>query len=321
MAKQLTTVSAEDFLNRLAIFKVNMDVCQINKDSLTVKKLEQERKEKIDPHKDVKLKNLTQINKNSASPTTVSFGDLVAGVIGVDNDLPVSIKMFRDVSNEHDLDFYPTQGLRYEAEVYKQIYEDIIVKNRSPNFVSFIAFGCCKLEGKCMLITERVGNGAWFGLNKLFPVQTLFQLFPRLNDLNRAQVLFQIIYSIGVLNKLKIVHNDLHTVNILVVDFGDYRIPLSFTVNGKRYVMKTRYVPYIFDWDRGYSEKLGPNRFVDSEKIVFNTFDEHRDLYTVFCCLDWDTPAMNTYKNTDTYRYKENNEAIMTLSKREVDAI
>jgi serine/threonine protein kinase len=217
--------------------------------------------------------NLKCIDNNTASSAGVSFADLV--ISGYDRRLPVAIKMWSKDSSH-------ATALEYEAEVYKVI-DQILVKKYSPNFIRFIGYGCCQKENICLLLTERAGNGAMFGRFKDFPVRTLHEISLALQPDELEKIIFQIVFSLEVLNRFKINHNDLHTNNILVVDFIK-PITMVFETN-VRYLIKTRYVPYIYDWDNSYSFLCGPNPALKNHQFLFNTNDSRRDLYTVMCYL------------------------------------
>ena len=309
-----TSVSAMDFLNRLIAFDVVIDVCTINKQAVSVQRFDK-----------IGMKDVQEQKKDSTSPTVIYFAQLVSGMVGIGLELPVVVKLFRNITDKNDPLYYQTEGLRYEYKVYRQILTDIVQKNYSPNFVPFVAYGCCKKDNVCLLITERVGNGAYFGLNKMFPVYTLHSIFTDLSNRDQAKILFQIIYSVQLLTMLKIVHNDLHANNILVVDFGR-KIRMKFTVGVKSFVINTQYVPYLYDWDTAYSQTLGPNeKLLVMGGLITNTFDSYRDLYTVFCNLNFVSKhvpkTVETYSKTDLMKLKEGNIPPIILSKREVVVI
>ena len=310
MSNSFTTITVQHFINMLKVFSVDFDVCDINKKSSIAEN-----------YKRIRLKNPRIQDKNSSSPTTIQFGELVAGIVGQRMELPVAMKIFRNIDSPQ------ISGLKYEAKVYKQIFEDIIEQKYSPNFISYVGFGCCEKENSCLLITETAGNGAQFSKPQLFPVYTLYNLYPSINDREKAKTLLQIIYSIELLNILRIVHNDLHINNILVADFGEEnKIPMIFMAKGKIFQINARFVPYLFDWDRSYSEKLGPNPRIEEEKSGFitNEFNPYRDLYTVFCnltILSTGPSFISRYTGNEITKKKETGQSVMILSKREVDKI
>ncbi len=102
------------------------------------------------------------------------------------------------------------------------------------------------------------------------------------------KVLFQIIYAIYVMGQFRLMHNDLHGSNILVVKLSQKR-KMSFTIGGRIFLINTRYIPYIFDWDRAYAEELGANPQLDKERClgsgVCNRFRSTFDLYKMLCSI------------------------------------
>jgi len=281
----LTLTTAYLLLKNIAENKIDFDVCNISPDSHSIVKL---------------MSKAESIEKTSSSPSEVLFGKLIADTIDQTFELPVSIKIFLNNDNPDVL------GLKYEAQVYYEILNEIINKNYSPNFVSFVGYGCCSASsienivnpgnvnlkkfaqnGACITITEKVGNGTYFGLPGMYPVSTLHEIISRITSTDKAQIMFQIIYALEVLQRYKIVHNDLHTNNILVVHFPD-PIRMSFQVGERYFVINTKYVPYLFDWDLSYAESLGDNQKLvgNFEAMnIRNKFDQKTDLYTLFCTI------------------------------------
>lgn len=312
MNNSFTAITALDFLKQLAEEKVEINVCHINKKSADNLGLNQ-----------LGVRNFKELYKQSSSPTQIFFGELVSGALRNDLELPVSFKIFRNITDENNESFYDIQGLKYEARLYKQIMDDIIDKNLSPNFVSYVAFGCCEVPNACFLITEKVGSGAYFGQPKLFPVYTLSSVFDRMTSADQSKVLFQIIYALALLNIFKIVHNDLHTGNVLVMIL-DAPVKLKFIVKEISYLIETKYIPYLYDWDLSYSEQLGENEKLHSlqEFNITNTLDSYRDLYTLFCYLFTRSaripPSVKIYSSSHTLRTKENKSLKMHINYKEM---
>ena len=268
MAQSFTLQTAQQFINELAEHKAEINVCTVNKNSSPVKLID--------------VKNMA--NKKSASPADIQYATLVAELIKGRFELPITIKVF--IENIVDPDIV---GLHYETDMYKFVMKNILEPRYSPNFVSFVASGCCS-GSRCYLMTEKVGSGLQFGKNKLFPVKSLSELYPVLKLKEKYQILFQVIYSLEVMAKFKMTHNDLHANNILVMIL-DEAVVLQYTVDTKTFTVKTKFIPYIFDWDHGFVEFLGPNGKIDSsfsnDFNVDNSFDSIRDIYTLFCYLEY----------------------------------
>jgi serine/threonine protein kinase len=287
-----------------------------------------------------------KISKNSASNTEVAFGMLALKSIGEGNlTIPVSAKVFIN-EQKGDENYLHIQGLRYEATLYKQITEEIIKPNLSPNFSSYLGFACCRelkninngtydnqpnirsLQmilkgtqgemGMCVLITERVGNGSYFGYNELLPVYTLHDVFNDLNTHDKHCVMFQVLYGLELMQRFGIMHNDLHSRNILVMELPE-PVSMGFSISTKDFKIVTKYIPYIFDWDRGYSERIGNNDLVFEYEDVgsYNRMSERADLYTLLCTLSF--PEF-LYPVNGAIAFKEKEEHI-PITKKEVDII
>ena len=271
--QKLTTVSVIDFLYQVAKNKATFDVCYLNENSPIF----------------VWLKDKENFRKVSASPSDIQFGKLVLNALEEtepDKQLPISMKIFKTPIPD-DPQYENLLGLQYEAKMYRLILEKIVLAGYSPNFISFVGYGCCN-NGKCILITERAGNGTQFGLRGMYPVSTLKDVLS--SDITRTEfktILFQIMYNLQLLNMLRIMHGDMHFGNILVVNYGE-KITLNYIVDRKSFVVKTKYIVYFFDWDLSYTEELG-----DNPKISFlkqfnmkNEFNPYYDIYTVLCSLE-----------------------------------
>jgi serine/threonine protein kinase len=286
MASRDVQLKAYDLLRIMSENKVQLDVCDIRNTS-----------------KPFYLKEKLQVKpKTSASPSEVFYNILE----GKDGQIPASVKMFFNVTKNQTPAIHrefsgSIGGLLYEAEMYKKVLQ--IAWSYSPNFVSFLGFGCCKLSNiktytdsaswdvlqtkmkdyyqdllpfrisrdlkidqnteTCLLVTEKAGNGAYFGQPDA-SVTDLTSVWKELPEPDRHVVLFQIIYSLEVMSRFKIMHNDFHPGNILLARFSK-PIVFTFIVGKKMFRINTVYVPYFFDWDFGYTASLGPNPKIDDE--------------------------------------------------------
>ena len=267
-------------------------------------------------------KNLKLTKKYSASPSEVIFADMILSALNPDAKFPVSIKIFMKrsaITADIDSDL---GGLIYESGVYEYILKHIIAPNLSPNFVSFVGFGCCngnfinknnieypsygnsqedkqalyntkkmlenmRLRGECILITERAGEGSYFGQPGMHPVSTLSETMKIINNTIDSQcVLFQIFYALQLLAINKITHYDMHTNNILVMKLQK-PVTMGFKIENRFYMVKTSYIPYLFDWDFSYCEELGNNPKLKGMEFINaqNTFNPYFDVYTLLCTL------------------------------------
>jgi hypothetical protein len=178
-----------------------------------------------------------------------------------------------------------------------------------------------------ILITERAGNGARFGRGMAPIVNTLTVTADILRNLHETrqitgeeyerfwdEIVFQLVWSIAALVSNEITHNDLHSNNILVALFDEpieleYRF-LQGTVE-KRFTLRTKFVPYIFDLDYAQARTL----FGDNSKLynypALNalSFSPTRDLYTLFCSIGWAGRIARTYY-TQLTRMSESEERI-----------
>jgi hypothetical protein len=277
------------------------------------------------------------LEKKSSSDSQSFFGDIKIRIDDSKYTIPVALKMFLHLKgfplNVQKSILTNFESLQYEAEVYKFIFDNIIAKNYSPNFISYIGYGCCSydnvnefirsdplkqaigflietidkktgtvnnfnLENKiCMLITEKAGIGKQFKTEDATNVDSLYYFWKEISYNSKLKILFQIIYSVACMNLFRINHNDFHTENILVAKFKN-PILLSFNVEGEIFQFETRYIPYLFDWDFAYTSLLGREntKIIEFNDInIFHNFHPCKDLYTLFCYLKFKDPIANEY--------------------------
>ena len=264
--------------------------------------------------------------------------------------IPVALKMWLNIPENiakraHDIQdiVKDTYGLDYEVKVYRQIINKILTENYSPNFISYVGYGNCSMYNKnnelhisSFLSGAQVNNikkgfdnayipGIWknrdVGVSMLLlekveargPTMTLHSFIRNMDEKTEQteypKVLFQIVYSLAVMAKFKLVHNDLHSDNILVVDHID-PVASVFKVGKHKFLIKSRYVPYIFDWDFAYSPLLGDNGKIKDDEYycgklnLCNSFDPRFDIYTLFCIIQFRDIVSKTY-DVQTTRTKE----------------
>jgi len=275
--------SVIDFFRAMKTGKFTFDLCDVSK------------------AKGFMLEKTNLQGKDSSSPSRNAFTNIALSALG-NKKLPIALKIFEDKKDDQDI-----LGLKYEMKIYKRIIENIILKNQSPNFVAYIASACCrkdtglykklaedlKYNNYCVLATEKVGNGSYFGFEGEYPVNTLAKIYPELDGINRIYVMLQICYSLELVQRYRIVHNDFHAGNVLVMTLPEI-VTMGFDVDGEKYKIRTRYIPYLFDWDLGYCELFGPNPKIEDEfyhKInIYNRFNKKIDFYMLLCTLKLQLP-------------------------------
>jgi len=100
-------------------------------------------------------------------------------------------------------------------------------------------------------------------------------------------VLFQISAACYTMSLCKLVHNDLHSSNIFIRDLGK-ETEFMYIINGYKIVIKTRFQPLIYDFDRGYTTKFGTNSLLNNlcnKYSQCNMFVENKDIIKVLCYI------------------------------------
>ena len=209
------------------------------------------------------------------------------------------------------------EGLDYEKNLYEFITKNIILKGLSNAFIPFIASGSCLVSD----IYDKIAVSKKLNITQkhaLLQKLKFFQFFPELKlnliatgsfsssklmDLydflqddkikfstsDIASIILQVLQALFVMEKFKIMHNDLHLGNIFLEMLDEPRkisIPLS---DKARIEFPSKYVVKIFDWDRAWCKKLGPNPMLETESYlsvdVTQKFRQNQDYYQFICGL------------------------------------
>jgi len=79
--------------------------------------------------------------------------------------------------------------------------------------------------------------------------------------------LFQIAIACYALHLSQAAHNDLHSGNIYIKTVDPVK-PVMYKVDDRVYGFEPKYVPYLFDFDRGYIKSIGENAINNGEHCV-----------------------------------------------------
>lgn len=279
-----------------------------------------------------------QNSENTASPTTILFTNFmnetqrrrIPAVIKITMNADKMHDKLYSIENVYNEVITPYLGLAYETKVYKNIVPKML--KFSPNFVPYITSGTCSVGD---IINLDPSQTVMTNLYELYGyrnitmntkmdllvtgrppgnVYTLDHIFDELSAPDKLNILFQIIFSLVVMNRFRLVHNDLHADNILVSKLSR-PITLYYKYKQKIFKITTQYVPYIFDWDRAFSDLLGPNKLLDKTYCdmvnTCNRFSSKFDLDTLLCLLDYPEPFTQIFRKD---RLKSN-----ILNKRRIE--
>ena len=242
----------------------------------------------------VQRKDDTEFNKVSSSKTVIMFSKLWNASENTTSGIASKIfwklkpEYFRSPINP-DIDHIiaETESIKYEAQIYRYITENIISTNVCPNFIGYMGYAEC-LVGQAglpqfvtnkmvaianadnlgrFLVNESVQASMEIGILLTYKPPNIEIYYQKLRwflvnneekeffKYFRDQVLFQIFYALFVMEKYKIMHNDLHINNIFIETLHQ---PTTITYRLGEYAFPiiTKYIVYIYDWDRGYCEEL-----------------------------------------------------------------
>lgn len=111
-------------------------------------------------------------------------------------------------------------------------------------------------------------------------------------------IIFQICVGCYAMSLSKLVHNDLHHDNIFIKDLGE-SVYMNYIINGKSMLIKTRYQPLIYDFDRSYSEMYGENELLNGYFYDLhsqcNIFIENKDIIKILCYLYRDVESVQSH--------------------------
>lgn len=118
----------------------------------------------------------------------------------------------------------------------------------------------------------------------------------KLKKINISNILFQALVACYTLSLSKIAHNDLHSGNIIVKKLKS-PVNIVYIINDEPFIIRTYYRVYLFDWDRGYCERLGENKsigFLYEEFSQINKIIENKDILKLMC---------HVYKHDNDIKY------------------
>ena len=101
------------------------------------------------------------------------------------------------------------------------------------------------------------------------------------------ETLFQMAAGCYAMSLSKTVHNDLHIGNLFIEDLGK-KVSSLYIIDGKSYLLNSRYKILIYDFDRGYTTRFGNNKILSSyvcDAGQCNEFVENKDIFKSICYI------------------------------------
>ena len=268
--------------------------------------------------------NDTEFAKTSISKSVVMFSNLWNA--SENTSIGVASKIFFDLKSEDFIDanipkihkiISENEAIKYEAYMYRYLTAAVISKNVCHNFIGYIGYAEClfqtinlpefaktqlenlfrtfNFEEKEFKDYDNFRNNVKCGVLLTYRppnTQALSEITRNLYELPEHEytphinsMLFQIFYALYVLENLKIMHNDLHKKNILIETLSEPTL-LTYKLDKYVFVINTKYIVYIYDWDRGYCEKLNKNPILNLSCSFYNScnfFVKNKDLYSFLC--------------------------------------
>lgn len=257
----------------------------------------------------VKSKKLLKQTKDSFSPSLKLHLDLE------NIEEKVFVKVFVNSSSyvvlNKDNEYHDAlPGLEYELNFYKNIIKKIQEKNICPHFAKYLGSGSNITEkniyNKLKImdihieeVMEQPINYSWtYDLLALERFNKDFRSFKdiltylrEINVIGNSfwQIMFQVLISLYVLEQTKTVHNDIQNLANICVEVLDEPRTVVYELNHKIYVIKSKFVVYLVDFDRAYCEELGNNNMLvgdlPTEYMQSNKFIKNKDIYQLFAVI------------------------------------
>lgn len=231
------------------------------------------------------------------------------------------------------------EALNYEIKVYEEIRAQILEPRVSPSFVLLYGHGTdCALNNVVDILNNNsphipfenfvrnimytleskpgrpsVNKGPGLPYNKAFGNlqynimmnesskgdEKFSDWFKGRSDTKELwRVIFQVAIACYAMFCARLAHNDLHSGNIFIKDLGKEEMFL-YRINGVDWVIKSRYLPKLYDFDRsykkGYINKLNEGYFCDVASNC-NAIVEQRDFIKIMCYVCNNLNATTTNK-------------------------
>jgi hypothetical protein len=205
------------------------------------------------------------------------------------------------------------ESLEYEMKVYRDIIVPLLNRNICPNFVRFITGGegCClldmsylakrDLENEAMNLRHIVDDGIvgvekWdfnFFMTETMSGTTLTDVLTKETRPNVIeQIIFQVLAGCYAAAISRVTINDMHSGNIFIEEMP--RTSMTYNYAGNSYTFSTSHRVRIYDFDRAYAKRLGPNKNLEEKFCEYGQCSEwipNKDVYKLMCLVYKMIPA------------------------------
>lgn len=216
---------------------------------------------------------------------------------------PVAVKFWRDI-----------KSLDYERDIYRCIVTTLKNNHCGYNLVDYVASGKCALRDLAPKTVDpqafrqyiKEASVAARGASMNTKVNVLITSRPPspipselaswtlgkgmvnidMDEHDVYAIVFQVLFMLNVFQSIRLMHHDMHIKNILLEVRGQ-PVTLVFETEDQLYLVRTRYIPRIFDWDFGFHYLLGANpRLAERCPRTYqcNFFQERMDML-IFVCM------------------------------------
>ena len=128
-------------------------------------------------------------------------------------------------------------------------------------------------------------------------------------------ILFQICYGCYCMSLSRMNHNDLHSQNVYIEDLGK-NIEIIYIINKVPIIINSRYKVKIYDFDRGFVERLGNNMINEyncGSVSQCNEFFENKDIIKILCYVNRILHSGSLKQNNLLNLFSNNREKIREL--------
>jgi serine/threonine protein kinase len=240
----------------------------------------------------------------------------------------VFLKVGADLTQTKDNSTY------IERNVYRYLSTYLLAQNRTPNLIRYVfSFECedvpsllSSLPGSTIRqVQERIKQIEDSNITKISKLNfTVLELGkgmelskpkPDLGLLDRGglsqddflAIMIQVCYTLAEMDMAEVRHNDLHLGNIWIDILPSPRRMIFMPFDGQYFVLETRYIPKIYDFDRsGFTIRGAPKNWVlEADWCPLIGVCENKnpgfDLFTVCALLDQNyrsIPWISSFVNT-----------------------
>tara|TARA_R100000750_G_scaffold62841_2_gene58464 strand:+ start:1786 stop:2616 length:831 start_codon:yes stop_codon:yes gene_type:complete len=225
---------------------------------------------------DQSLQNCTYINNLKLLDDEVFITLNIIGVLGIGN-YSIVYKLLLD-DNVYALRISTASHRHFEGELnISCMINDLRVYTNSLQSVRYFAYFNNNIKSMLYYYLKRYGDGHIHGVlehgGEYFALVTdIIQDigYPILNSNEKVDFVFELLMAVYILNSHNIAHGDLHVGN---VGYTLTDIKRSYRINGKNYLVTSKYMPILFDYGNSY--------YINDGREIYSVLEDHTQIVEI----------------------------------------